>query len=417
MGLTSLFAAVSGLNAFGNALSVTGNNIANLSTIGYKSSKASFSDLVTSSLGGSSGSNQIGRGVFTGAILSQFTQGSLSTSGNGLDMAVDGNGFFQVRNNDNATFYTRAGQFRVDKDGKVVDPNGNFLRGFQADPSGVLSGALSDITLSNAISSPQATSTASIIANLNATATAPTIAFASIDPSSYNFSTSMTIYDTLGSSHTLALYFVKTGAGAWDMHHELDGLTGTTTGGSVTNPVALTFSGATGALTAPATAPVVNYTSAQVGNNASAVAVSLVISNLTQFGAPNSVSEVAQNGFASGSIAGTSIDTSGVVTGRFTNGQVRTLAQVALSRFTNPDGLNRSGKNLLAETNASGQATTSAPNSGGTGRILSGSLELSNVDLGEEFIDMISAQRGFQANSRVITTTDDLLQELVNLRR
>jgi flagellar hook protein FlgE len=414
MGLTSLFAAVSGLNAFGNALSVTGNNIANLSTVGYKSQKATFSDLVTSSLGGSSGSNQIGRGVFTGAVLSQYTQGSLSTSGNGLDMAVDGNGFFRVRNSDNAVFYTRAGQFRVDKDGKVVDPNGNFLQGYQANTSGVISGTLSDITLSNAISSPQATSTASVVANLNASATAPSSAFSDSDPSTYNFSTSLTVYDSLGSSHTLNLYFRKTASSSWQMYHRLDGTTGTTDGAA--QPTTLTFN-SSGAMTSPAAALDIDYTAAQVGNGAAASSIALTITSITQFGAPNSVSAITQNGFASGSIAGTSIDTSGVITGRFTNGQVRTLAQVALSRFTNPDGLSRSGKNLLAETNASGQPTTSAPNTGGTGRVLSGSLELSNVDLGEEFIDMISAQRGFQANSRVITTTDDLLQELVNLRR
>ena len=407
MGLTSLFAAVSGLNAFGNALSVTGNNIANLSTVGYKSSKASFSDLVTSSLGGSSGSNQIGRGVFTGAILNQYTQGSLSTSGNGLDMAVDGNGFFRVRNTDNAIFYTRAGQFRLDKDGKVVDPNGNFLQGFQANTSGVISGSLSDITLSNAISSPQATSTATVTANLNAASTAPTGAFSTSDPATYNFSTSLTVYDSLGSSHTLNFYFVKTStARNWDLHYTLDS-------GSATQLTDLDFSTA-GALTSGGSQTITPTIS---GGAATPQSITVSFASMTQFGAPNSVSAIAQNGFASGSIAGTSIDTSGVVTGRFTNGQVRTLAQVALSRFTNPDGLNRSGKNLLAETNSSGQATTSAPNSGGTGRILSGSLELSNVDLGEEFIDMISAQRGFQANSRVITTTDDLLQELVNLRR
>ncbi len=415
MGLTSLFAAVSGLNAFGNALSVTGNNIANLSTVGYKSQKATFSDLVTSSLGGSSGANQIGRGVFTGAVLSQYTQGSISTSGNGLDMAVDGNGFFRIRDNNNAIFYTRAGQFRVDKDGKIVDPNGNFLQGYQANNTGVLSGTLSDLTLSNAISSPQATTTARVSANLNASATVPG-AFVASDPSTYNFATSITVYDSLGSSHTLNLYFRKTASNTWEMHHRLDGTatTGTTDGGA--QPTAITFN-ASGAMTAPAAALTIGYTAGQVGNGAAASSIALTITSITQFGAPSAVSEITQNGFASGSIAGTSIDTSGVVTGRFTNGQVRTLAQIALSRFTNADGLSRTGKNLLAETNASGQPTTSAPNTGGTGRVLAGSLELSNVDLGEEFIDMISAQRGFQANSRVITTTDDLLQELVNLRR
>lgn len=416
MGLTSLFAAVSGLNAFGNALSVTGNNIANLSTIGYKSQKATFSDLVTSSLGGSSGSNQIGRGVFTGAVLSQYTQGSLSTSGNGLDMAVDGNGFFRVRNNDNAIFYTRAGQFRVDKDGKIVDPNGNFLQGYQANTSGVISGTLSDITLSNAISAPQATDEAEVVANLNASSTAPSTTFSASDPDTFNFSTSLTVYDSLGNSHSLNLYFRKTASSTWVMYHRLDGTSTAGTTDGAAQPTTLTFNTA-GAMTSPAAALDIDYTAAQVGNGAAAMSIALTITDITQFGAPNSVSEITQNGFASGSIAGTSIDTSGVITGRFTNGQVRTLAQVALSRFTNPDGLSRSGKNLLAETNASGQPTTSAPNTGGTGRVLSGSLELSNVDLGEEFIDMISAQRGFQANSRVITTTDDLLQELVNLRR
>lgn len=416
MALTSLFTAVSGIASFGNALSVTGNNIANISTVGFKSSKATFADLVTGSLGGAAAGNQIGRGVFTGAILNNFTQGALTTSANGLDLAVDGNGFFLVRDTSGAAYYTRAGQFRVNASGQVVDPSGNLLQGFQANASGALSGTVSTITLTNSVSSPQTTTTASIGANLNASSTVPSGAFSTSDPTTYNFASSVTAYDSLGASHTMTLYFRKTGAGAWDMHHRLDGLTGTTSGGSATNPVAVTFDSA-GALTAPATAPVLNYTAAQVGNNAAAMAVTLTMTGITQFGSPNAVSAVTQNGFAAGSLASTSIDTSGIITGRFTNGQVRTLAQLALSRFPSPDNLVRSGRNLLLESSSSGQPTTTAANTGGVGRVLSGSLELSNVDLGEEFIDMISAQRGFQANSRVITTTDELLQELVNLRR
>jgi flagellar hook protein FlgE len=416
MALTSLFTAVSGISSFGNALSVTGNNIANLSTVGFKSSKATFADLVTGSLGGAGAGNQIGRGVFTGAILNNFTQGALSTSANGLDLAVDGNGFFLVRDNSGAAFYTRAGQFRMDASGRLVDPSGSFLQGYQASNAGALSGTVSTITLTNAVSSPQPSTTAGITANLNAAATVPTGAFSTTDPTTYNFATSLTTYDSLGASHSLTLYFRKTGAGAWDMHHRLDGLTGTTSGGSATNPVALTFDSA-GVLLTPATAPVFNYTAAQVGNNAAAMAVTMTLSGITQFGSPNAVSGVTQNGFAAGALASTTIDTSGVITGRFTNGQVRTIAQIALSRFPSPDNLSRNGRNLLLETASSGQPTTTAANTGGVGRVLSGSLELSNVDLGEEFIDMISAQRGFQANSRVITTTDELLQELVNLRR
>ena len=416
MALTSLFTAVSGINSFGNALSVTGNNIANVSTVGFKSSKATFADLVTGSLGGAAAGNQIGRGVFTGAILNNFTQGALSTSANGLDLAVDGNGFFLVRDNSGAAFYTRAGQFRVDASGRVVDPSGNFLQGYQANNAGALSGTLSTVTLTNSVSSPQISTAATVAANLNAASTVPSGAFSTTDPTTYNFATSLTVYDSLGASHTTTLYFRKTGAGAWDMHHRLDGLTGTTSGGSAANPVPLTFDSA-GALLTPATAPVLNYTAAQVGNNAGALALALTLSSITQFGSPNAVSGVTQNGFAAGSLASTSIDTSGVITGRFTNGQVRTLAQVALSRFPSPDNLSRNGRNLLLETSTSGQPTTTPANTGGVGRVLSGSLELSNVDLGEEFIDMISAQRGFQANSRVITTTDELLQELVNLKR
>jgi flagellar hook protein FlgE len=405
--LTSLFSAVSGLNTYGNAMSVIGNNIANVGTVGFKSSSTSFADLVSASLGGGSTTGQVGLGVFLNDVQTSFTQGSLSNTGNTLDLAIDGNGFFQLADNAGTVSYSRAGQFKVNNLGQIVDPSDRFLQGYQATATGVVLGTVGNITLSTATIAPQATGTATVEANLNAAATVPTAAFDVTDATTYNFSNGITVYDTLGAQHQLRMYYVKdVAANTWNLHSQIDG-------GATTAQTDLVFN-SSGVLTGGGAQ---TFTLPIAGGAATPLTVAMDFSAITQFGSASNLTNQTQDGFASGSFQSLSIDSEGRVVAQFTNGQTRTLAQVVLSRFTNPDGLTRSGENGFAETVDSGAPLAGAPTNNGLGRLISQTIEQSNVDLGKEFVDMIITQRAFQANSRAITTSDEMLQELVNLKR
>ena len=404
--LTSMFTAVTGLSSYGNAMGVIGNNIANVGTAGFKSSRATFSDLISSSLAGGSGGDQVGLGVYMNDVQTNFTQGSITTTGNTFDLAIDGNGFYLLRDSAGANFYSRAGQFKVDNIGQVVDSAGALLQGYQADTNGNITSTIGSITLSSSAVAPQTTTTASILGNLNANATAPTTAFSVSDTTSYNFSTGMTFYDSLGNSHQMQLYFRKTAANTWGVYSQIDG-------GTAAAQTNMTFN-ASGALTAGGTQTV---TAALTNGATTPQAVTVSLAAMTQFGSASGIISQTQDGFASGTLDRISVDKQGHVVAQFTNGQTRPLAQVVLNRFLNPDGLVSNGDNHFLETIDSGAPLSGAPTTNGLGRILSGTIEQSNVDLGKEFVDMIITQRAFQANSRAITTSDEMLQELVNLKR
>jgi flagellar hook protein FlgE len=405
--LTSLFSAVSGLNTYGNAMSVIGNNIANVGTAGFKSSRASFADLVSASLGGGSSAAQVGLGVFLNDVQTSFAQGSLSNTGNTLDLAIDGTGFFELHDNAGVVSYTRAGQFEVNNLGEVVDPSGRFLQGYQTSATGIVLGTVGNIVLSTATVPPQATSTADVEANLNAAATVPATAFDVTDATTYNFSNGITVYDSLGAQHQLRLYYVKDAtANTWNLHSQIDG-------GATTAQTDLVFN-SSGVLTGGGAQ---TFSLPITGGAATPQSVAMDFSAITQFGSASNLTNQSQDGFTSGSFSNLSVDSVGRVVTQFTNGQTRTLAQVVLSRFTNPNGLGRSGENGFVETIDSGAALAGAPTNNGLGRLISQTIEQSNVDLGKEFVDMIITQRAFQANSRAITTTDEMLQELVNLKR
>ena len=404
--LTSMFTAVTGLSSYGNAMGVIGNNIANVGTAGFKSSRATFSDLISSSLAGGSGGDQVGLGVYMNDVQTNFTQGSITTTGNTFDLAIDGNGFYLLRDSAGANFYSRAGQFKVDNLGQVVDSSGALLQGYQADTNGNITSTIGSITLSSSAVAPQTTTTAAILGNLNANATAPTTAFSVSDTTSYNFSTGMTFYDSLGNSHQMQLYFRKTAANTWGVYSQIDG-------GAAAAQTNTTFN-ASGALTAGGTQTV---TAALTNGATTPQAVTVSLAAMTQFGSASGIISQTQDGFTSGTLDRISVDKQGHVVAQFTNGQTRPLAQVVLNRFLNPDGLVSNGDNHFLETIESGAPLSGAPTTNGLGRILSGTIEQSNVDLGKEFVDMIITQRAFQANSRAITTSDEMLQELVNLKR
>ena len=405
--LTAMFTAVSGLTTYGNALSIIGNNVANVGTVGFKSSRAAFADLVSASLAAGSGGEQVGLGVFLNDVQTNFSQGSLSNTGNTLDLAIDGNGFFQLRDNAGAQFYSRAGEFQVNNLGEIVDPSGRLLQGYQASATGVITGAVGNITLSTTTVAPQLTSTATVQANLNSAATPPALAFNVNDATTYNFSTGMTVYDSLGAQHQLRMYFVKTAtANTWNLYSQIDG-------GAATAQTNLAFN-TSGVLTAGGAQ---TFSLPIAGGAATPLSVAMGFSTLTQYGAASSLTNQTQNGFTSGSFQKLSVDPQGQVVAQFTNGQTRLLAQVVLDRFTNPNGLIRSGDNTFTESAESGAPVAGAPTNNGLGRLIAGSIEQSNVDLGKEFVDMIITQRAFEANSKAITTSDEMLQVLVNLKR
>jgi flagellar hook protein FlgE len=425
--LTSLYTAITGMNANGTWLSVIGDNIANMNTTGFKASRVAFGDV----LAGVVGSLQVGRGVLISDISPLFTQGSFETTSNGLDLSIDGDSFFMV-SDAGARYYTRAGQFSIDKDGYIVNPEGLILQGYLADTSGNITGTLGDLQIAVRQSLAQATTTASIALNLDATSDIQTSAFTldgngdgtDDDPLNYNFSNTITVYDSQGGDHQVTLYFAKTADNTWDVHYVnpdpatpsvlvddgTQALTFDTNGalvndnsgtaisldfgGSVTTPQDISFDYGTG--------------TAESGDG---------LDGTTQFASNFGVMHLSQDGYPAGSLDNMTISENGIITGIFTNGQTRAIGQIALAKFIAPDRLAKLGRNLYSESFDSGQPIVGMADTSGLGRVLSNSLELSNVDLADEFVKMISAQRGFQANSRIITTTDELLQELVNLKR
>ncbi len=440
--LTSLFTGISGLNANGTSLSVIGNNIANVNTVGFKASRASFADVLSQSLTGSSGS-QIGRGVYLSDVSTLFSQGSMETTSGALDFGIDGEGFFLVNDTAGSSFYSRAGQFSINSDGYIVNPEGYFLQCYQSDNTGNITNAIGNIDVSSTSTPPNVTSNVKLTANLDSSEVPIAAGFDINDVSnSYHFSNSMTVYDSLGNQHLVTTYFTKvyedTAGGTgnyWQWNAVADGIAGT----EVMGRGYLQFN-TSGALAAENIAdmdidPVADLAMAGLLSDFSFAGGGLLnqvidfdfgtgiadggsgLDGTTQFGSASSTSFLNQNGYAAGSLKALSVNQAGIISGSFTNGQTRTIGQIAIGLFTNPDGMSKVGKNLYAESFESGQPVLGTPDSGGRGRILSNTLELSNVDLAEEFIKLITTQRAFQANSRIITTTDSMLEELVNLKR
>jgi flagellar hook protein FlgE len=360
------------------------------------------------------------------SVSPTFTQGSFQTTSSGLDLAVDGDGFFMV-DQGSSTFYTRAGQFSLDQNGNIVNPDGLVLQGYQADAAGNITGTIGDLQIASSQSPANQSTVATISMNLDSTAAAPAAAFTldgngdgvNNDPVNFNSSTTVTVYDSQGGEHSVTAYFVKTAvANTWDVHYVQQDPANSSLLQESAATQTLTFdqngllTGVAGAApsfdfgASVATPQTVTFDYGLGTNDAS-----------TQFASSFSVQKLSQDGYSAGSLQTVSISDSGVITGVFTNGQTRSIGQVALSRFIAPTQLTKMGNNLYAQSSDSGQAIVGTANNSGLGKVLSNSLELSNVDLATEFVKMISAQRGFQANSRIITTTDQLLQEVVNMKQ
>lgn len=415
--------ALTGLNAASSDLNVLGNNIANSATTGFKQSRAQFADIfAVGNLG--TATNAIGQGVQLTSVAQQFTQGNLNFTNNPLDLAVSGQGFFRL--SDNGTLaYTRAGQFHVDANGYVVNDKNQRLTGYQPDASGNLTGALGDLQISTANINPSATSTVNLQLNLNANAAIPTTTpFNHNDASTYNNSTSLTVYDSLGNSHLATMYYVRTGSNTWDTHLWLTQPDGTQTevvpaGGAPGDPTQLTFdsSGALTSVTPPGSvAGSGAYTATTLNTGANPLALQLDYAGTTQYGSDFTVGSLSQDGYPTGRLSSVDVGQDGTVFGRFTNGQSRVLGGVALSNFNNPQGLHQLGNTTWQESADSGAALTGTAGTGTLGSIQSGALEDSNVNLSEQLVKLITAQRDFQANAQVIQTASAITQTIINIR-
>ncbi|MCA9473908.1 MAG: flagellar hook protein FlgE [Nitrospirales bacterium] len=444
MGITSaFFTATSGINATSRALSEIGNNIANAQTTGYKTRTITFGDLFGASIGGGGTTNALveGRGVRVLGIDPSFSQGSLQTTSNALDLAVDGDGFFQVVDPNGDNFYTRAGQFGTDASGNITNPAGLKLQGYQADANGVITGTIGDLVLTTTQQVGTVTSVVDMSGNLNAGETATT--FDIDDPlTTSSFSTGFQLYDSLGFGHGVTMYFTKTANNAWQYNivgnaSEFTVVAGSTSSDGNSDLIATGSLGFTSGGLLDTESAVTYYNSGTpTGITFTNGAADILSANLTfdfgtsvttdsgpgtdgmlQQGGSSVILTQSQNGFANGTLAGTSIGEDGTISGRFSNGTTRNLGQVLLTRFSNPDGLQPIGRNLFIQSADSGDPLDGSPGTGGFGKIFANTLEASNVDLGDELVNMITMQRGFQANARIITTTDTLLGELVNLSR
>ncbi len=485
---------LSGLSAASSSLSAIGNNVANASTVGFKQSTAQFADMFAASLAGASAVS-VGTGVSISSIAQQFTQGNITTTTNPLDTAISGPGFFQLTNTAGATVYSRNGQFHMDKNGFMVNAQGDKVNGYMPNAAGViLGGAPVPLQINPANIQPQASSTSTVGVNLSSASPVPTTStFSPTDPTSYTNSTSMTVYDSLGASHVATVYFARqpitiAGTGTVTVAGGVGTMTlGSTSGLSVGNTVTLastppitytitaipsattlTVTPATanaggaattnapssnwntyltvdgnsipaagtaltqltfnslGALasTTPATTPLGSITSSPLFPNSTSVSTTQAITfdfnsptaGTTQYGSPFAVNTLTQNGYASGQLNSTSTSQDGTIMGRYSNGQTRSLGQIVLANFTGVQGLQDIGNNSWVQTAASGNPLVGAPGSGGLGTLQSSATEDSNVDLTAALVNMITAQRVYQANAQTIKTEDTLMQTVVNLR-
>ncbi|TDF77525.1 flagellar hook protein FlgE [Pseudomonas sp. H9] len=432
---------LSGLYAANKALGVTGNNIANVATTGFKSSRTEFADQYASSIRGTSSRTTIGSGVTTAAVSQMFTQGNFSGTGQSLDLAIDGNGFFAM--SDNGTkVYTRAGAFYSDKAGNIVNAQGAKLQGYGVDSDGkVIKGVLTDLQIDTSNLAPNPTGRITETLNLNSSATEPKIA--PFDPSevgSYNYTFNTDVYDSQGNAHQMNQYFVKdAGTNSWTMYTTIDGRNPADP--SLTTPLvnklpfktdgsldtaAMTAGPVTGGLTITDTKTfqlagwkpaeknaagnwVENGATAKVGG------VTLDMLATTQYNAASATTAKNQDGYATGELSGLTVDQSGNLFANFTNGQDKVIGQVAIANFANVQGLTPVGGTAWTESYASGVPIIGDPGTGTMGKIYGGQLEDSNVDLTGELVNLIKAQSNYQANAKTISTESTIMQTIIQM--
>jgi flagellar hook protein FlgE len=431
--------ALSGIQSSSKDLEIIGNNIANSTTIGFKGSRAEFADIFTQN-----GSNSsVGGGVRMSRVHQSFATGNLTPTNNTLDLAIGGNGFF-ILSDQGATVYSRAGQFKLDEGNYIVNGSGARLQGLLAS-GGAVTGASGDLQVNTANIAPKATGTVNVGVNLYAKAVAPTEEWtggAAPSSSSYNNVTSSTVYDSLGNSHVLSMYFIKagdssavanaatigavntTGDNQWYVAYQIDNVdvpAVSTSNSAGLQRINFNADGSFNMVEAPGTPPLSGFTPAgpityTPANGADPLSITVDFTGSSQYGSPFAVQSLNNDGYTTGSLAGLDIDTSGVIYGRYTNGKSLAMGQIQLANFSDPESLKSLGNTNWSETFGSGQPVVSAAGTGGLGLVNSGSLEESNVDLTSELVKLISAQRNFQANAQTIRTADAITQTIINIR-
>ncbi|MCP3021678.1 flagellar hook protein FlgE [Cupriavidus basilensis] len=409
---------VSGINAAAANLDVIGNNIANANTVGYKQSTAQFADVYAGT--------KIGLGTSVNSVVQSFSQGNIESSGSSLDVAItNGMGFYRMVSSDGSVFYSRNGQFQKQADGRLTNAQGLQLTGY---PAGVAGGGgvkPQPLVISNAQMQPKATSTTSAQFNLNSGSTVPATAFVSTPAalptqSMFNYSTGITVYDSLGNAQQLTAYFSKqaagpgTAAGGSDWQMNITDAAGNLVSGpaGAPAPIALQFS-SSGLLTSPTPAALASFT-LPAANGAAALTSTIDLSGTTQFGAANDTKSLTQNGYTSGSLLGFAMQQDGTILGSYSNQQTQSLGQVVLAGFGNVQGLQPQGNNVWSATGSSGQELIATPG-GSLGQLKSNAVEDSNVDLSGQLVNLIVAQRNYQANAQTIKAQDTVMQTLVNL--
>jgi flagellar hook protein FlgE len=476
---SSLFSGISGLNTLGNSMTVIGDNIANVNTVGFKSSRVTFQDVLSQTVSTTAGTAQVGRGTSLADITSSFSQGSFESTDSTTDLAIGGDGFFVVRDpsNVNNEYYTRAGQFRFDKDGNFINPAGYIVRGWELDQNGQDIGSITDITLSSFTSPPSPTDRITVVTNLDSGAQNRSADLSlewdaqnavPIADTAYEYQTTVKVYDTLGDTHDLTLYYDLGTGSTWEFIITCNpsednragaqaALTGGDDGVGMLGRGEIVFNAASGVISDINFWDFthgVDYDLATAGNwtqrlepadltngfftlspdflGGSPLTVELDFGSVyssgagswlndslstTQFATSSTTIFQSATGYGAGDLQSVTVGTDGVITGQYSNGEVIPLYRVALAKFQNMQGLYKEGGNLFRETRLSGVPITAKPGTNGLGNISPNSLEQSNVDIATEFVKMITTQRGFQANSKIITVTDQMLAELINLKR
>ncbi|MFH1487588.1 MAG: flagellar hook protein FlgE [Pseudomonadota bacterium] len=464
---SALFSGISGLSTLGSAMQIIGDNIANVNTVGFKGSSFTFQDLLSQATSTMSGTAQVGRGTGLGDVSCIFGQGSFESTGNTTDLAIGGQGFFAVRQSESdSLYYTRAGNFRFDKAGYLVNPEGYVVQGWELDPeTGEDVGSVTDILLTSFTSPPQETDQIEVIVNLdsdgaNNSAGANALsttwdgeASPPLAESAYEYQSTLKVYDSLGSTHDITVYFDKAETASQyefivtcnpseDQRAPADdsqlgllarGLVKFNSGSGIITDIDLDLNDGDLTWTPQAEATDLSngyftFSSTFISGNPSLIELNLgarydgaswVSGSLatTQFARASTTTFQSANGYGAGDLQGVDVDVDGGVTGSYSNGVIIPLFRVALAKFTNLNGLKKEGGNLFTETRDSGTAITNKPGTNGLGNIAPNSLEQSNVDIAAEFVKMITTQRGFQANSKIITVTDQMLAELINLKR
>ncbi|MBN23238.1 MAG: flagellar hook protein [Bdellovibrionaceae bacterium] len=422
--LSSMYTGVTGLKGQGEALAIYGDNIANANTVGFKTSRPEFQDVVAKSLKGLLGGNQIGRGTRLASVNPIFSQGSIIQTDSPTDLSITGDGFFVVEGIDGRSF-TRNGAFHFDKEGALINSDGFRILGFQADPEGTITSQLGPIKVTQSVIDAKGTSNVELQMNLDSRADSRLEFNAERPERTSHFATGATIYDSAGTPHVLTMYFNKQDDGSWVWRAMARGeeIRGGEAGKMIQQ--------ATGRLVFDSNGKLQESTTDENSFNFKSGGEGEVINfsfgkptseggdgvQTTQYGTESEAYKTVQDGYTAGTLGGLSFSDDGTLAANYTNGEIIDIAQIALGKFENPEGLFKMGQNRFRESRLSGQATVGAPQTGGRGRITAKTIESSTTDIANEFINLMNAQRNFQANSRVISVADEMMQEVLNMKR